>query len=384
MNSHLKSAVSRIVSGIQPTGIPHLGNYLGSIQNWIKLQNQYSQNDTSNSKTLDDTPAFGVSKSNLESEKKLFFFIADLHSLTSINKDFNIKESTLDLTTMILACGIDPKKSVLFKQSAVPAHSELMWILSCITPIGQLNRMTQWKSKAKILSKETTLSSKNGEEQSDDLSVQVYSGLFMYPVLQAADILLYQPTHVPVGEDQSQHLELTRDLADYFNRKTGTKTFVLPETLLTPTKRIMSLKDPLKKMSKSDTNAKASIFLTDSPNEIKNKILKAKTDLIQEIYYDKENRPGVSNLIDIYSALDTSGKDVNDLSKTNFSGLDFKSFKSLVADMIIENIHPIQKEYNKLKEDPQYVADVLKQGSEYAAIKADDTMLKVKTQLGLL
>ncbi|PVU94442.1 hypothetical protein BB561_002543 [Smittium simulii] len=378
----MASKITRVVSGIQPTGIPHIGNYLGTLQSWVNLQKDnvnktsaiISRDSLQNAKPKSTTENHlknfqnDFSKNSNISDKKLFYFLADLHSLTTLKPNLNIKQASFTSAAIILACGLDPQTCVFFKQSAVPSHSELMWLLSCITPMGQLNRMTSWKSKissaAEVKPDASNVTELNSSNNID--SITGYSGLFMYPVLQAADILLYRPSHVPVGEDQSQHLELTRDLAQTFNKKTKSSFFLLPQTLLTNTKRVMSLKDPTKKMSKSDSNPKATILLTDSANEIKSKIMKAVTDSTAEIFYDPVNRPGISNLLEIYSALNNNGTSPEDACNTVFRGLNSQSLKTAVTDVLIQRLLPIQNEYHRLIRDPEYINQILDDGAEQA------------------
>ncbi|KAJ2356013.1 Tryptophan--tRNA ligase, mitochondrial, partial [Coemansia sp. RSA 2611] len=233
------SKLVRVFSGIQPTGVPQLGNYLGSLKNWVAMQNsgQYGE---------------------------LFYSVVDLHALTVPRDPRVLRQETMEMAAAIIACGVDPKRSVLFRQSAVPAHTQLLWTLGCITPVGWLNRMTQWKTKLQSQNEAANLNAQAAQG--------LLAGLLTYPVLMAADILLYRATHIPVGEDQVQHLEFARDLALHFNKTYGQKMFPPPQSILTPSKRIMSLKDPLRKMSKSDPNEMSRITLSDSDDEIRKKI----------------------------------------------------------------------------------------------------------------
>ncbi|KAJ1953930.1 Tryptophan--tRNA ligase, mitochondrial [Linderina pennispora] len=309
----------RVFSGIQPTGVPQLGNYLGSLQNWVKLQ----QNSTA-----DDS---------------LLFSIVDLHALTVPRSPQKLRQETLEMAASIVACGVDPTKSLLFRQSAVAAHTQLLWVLGCITPVGWLNRMTQWKSK---LQQQGQLVG-----QTDALNVHapaaqgLLAGLFTYPVLMAADILLYKATHIPVGDDQVQHLELARDIAVHFNKTYKTRLFPLPAPLLTESKRVMSLRDPQRKMSKSDPNEQSRIMLSDSDDEIRRKIKKAPTDSIRGITFDAKERPGVANLLAIYAALretecEQAAAELRDCSNAQL--------KEAVAEAVVQFVGPVRSEMQRL------------------------------------
>lgn len=328
--------MKKIVSGIQTTGRLHLGNYLGSIKNWINLQNEYLS----------------------------YLFLADLHAHTVKRDIKEIEEASYELVAAYVACGIDYNKSVIFNQSNVAAHSELAWILGCKTPIGWLNRMTQFKDKA----------GKNKEKAS--------CGLYTYPVLMAADILLYKPDIVPVGEDQKQHVELTRDIAQSFNRFVGVDYFNSPEPLITgPGVRIMSLRDGTKKMSKTDESDMSRINMTDLPEEIKKKILKAKTDSIEAIYYDKENRPEISNLISIFAAL--SQLSIKEI-QTTYQNSNFSTFKKDLAELLIDQISPISKEIKHLLNNKDYIKSILKIGTDKASMEANRTIKEVKKLMGFI
>lgn len=324
-----------ILSGIQSTGDLHLGNYIGSIKNWVKLQKDY----------------------------RSFFFLADLHSITMPIDPKELRESIFSATAIYLACGIDPDKSAIFTQSSVPAHSELAWIFNCVTPIGRLRRMTQYKDKG-------------GENEE-----KICLGLFAYPVLMAADILLYKPDFVPVGDDQKQHLEMTRDIAVTVNSKFGKEIFKLPEPLITGvTTRVMSLRDGRKKMSKSDRSSDyARINLKDSPDIIRDKIKKAATDSFAEIAYDKANRPEVANLLEIYSSL--SEEPIKNLVE-KYSSSGFASFKKDLAEVIISVLEPIRLEYIKLSENRDYLSQILLAGKEKASKKAEETLSEIKNLFG--
>ena len=325
--------MKRVISGIQPSGAMHLGNYLGAINNWIPLQDNH----------------------------QCLFFLADLHTITVEQEPQNLRKNIIATAAAYIASGIDPKRSILFSHSTIPQHAELGWILSCMTSMGWVERMTQFKDKA-------------GKEKE-----RASLGLFSYPVLQAADILLYKADFVPVGEDQRQHLELTRDIAASFNRNMNKEYFKLPEALITKeSSRIMSLRDGLKKMSKSDPSDFSRINLTDDADIIMQKIKKAKSDSIAEIYYDKENRPEVSNLLDIYSSL--TGSKV-----TKMEGKLFGQFKKELAEILIEKIIPLGKEINKLcQDDHEYVHKILNEGAEKASQIAEINIKEIKDLCGFI
>ncbi|KAG0083621.1 Tryptophan--tRNA ligase, mitochondrial, partial [Podila epicladia] len=262
-----------IFSGIQPTGQPHLGNYLGAISNWVTLQEQaHDANET------------------------LLFSVVDLHAITMPQNPDKLRKERREMAVTLLACGIDPKKCILFEQSKVSGHAELAWILNCMTPFGWLARMTQWKSKMGV-----TRGIQSLEDVNSTAGLQL--GLFAYPVLMAADVLLYKATKIPVGEDQVQHLELARDIAVTFNKTVKQPFFPLPRPVITETKRVMSLRDPTNKMSKSDPSDQTRINLVDTPKVIRSKIRKATTDEIRGISYDRAERPAVANLVDMYAAI---------------------------------------------------------------------------------
>lgn len=324
------------ISGIQTSGHLHLGNYLGSIQNWLRMQNDYD----------------------------CYFFLADLHSITVEQQPDELRNSTLNSAAMYLASGVDPKKSTIFIQSAVKEHSEFAWLLNCITPIGWLKRMTQFKDKA-------------GKKQDN-----ANTGLFTYPILMAADILLYNADIVPVGDDQKQHLELTRDIAGAVNRKFNKDILQIPEPLIQGNAtRVMSLREGTKKMSKSDESDAARINLTDSADLIIKKLKKSKTDSIAEISYDVANRPEVSNLINIYSSLTNKSTEEIVIS---YEGHGFVKFKLDLADIIIEKLVPINLEYQKIIQDQTYIKNILSVGAEKARKKARKTCDAVAQEFGLL
>lgn len=350
-------AKPRIVfSGIQPTGTPHLGNYLGALANWARLQ--------------DPDPVTGTSSLN-------YYSIVDLHAITMPQDPATLRQAKLDVAATLLACGVDPKRSVLFEQSRVRSHSELAWIFNCITPVGWLGRMTQWKTKmeGKGMSHAHVLAD-------ESLTSGLKMGLFDYPVLQAADILLYKGTHVPVGEDQMQHLELARDIAGLFNKTFKTAVFPKPAAIIPPAaKRVMSLREPSGKMSKSDPSDFSRLNLIDTPKVIQAKIGKATTDGIRGVSYDPVERPGMSNLISIYAAMrdieiEEAVKECTDITST-------KDFKTRVSDAIIVKLQPIQSELVRLQADEGYVRQVLDEGAEKAEHIANKTMEEVYKAVGL-
>ncbi|KAM5294681.1 tryptophan--tRNA ligase, mitochondrial isoform 2-T2 [Glossophaga mutica] len=330
-----KDAVRRVFSGIQPTGIPHLGNYLGAIESWVSLQ---------------DEPG------------SVLYSVVDLHSITVPQDPAVLRQSVLDMTAALLACGINPEKSTLFQQSQVPEHTQLSWILTCMVRLPRLQHLHQWKAKT--------------ARQKHDGTV----GLLTYPVLQAADILLYKSTHVPVGEDQVQHMELVQDLARGFNKKYG-EFFPEPKSILTSMKKVKSLRDPSAKMSKSDPDKLATVRITDSPEEIVQKFRKAVTDFTSEVTYDPASRPGVSNLVAIHSAV--SGLPVEEVVRQG-AGIDTARYKLLVADAVIEKFAPIKSELEKLKLDKDHVEKVLQAGSAKAKELAYPVCQEVKKLVGLL
>ncbi|CCH58743.1 hypothetical protein TBLA_0A09590 [Henningerozyma blattae CBS 6284] len=327
-----------IFSMIQPTGKFHLGNYLGATRIWKDMC------------------------SLKKADQQLFFGVADLHAIT-VPKP-NPKEFyryRREAIASILASGIDPSKSSVFYQSSLPEHSQLYWLLCNFSPLGSLNRMAQWKSKANI------------QEVLDDQEkiANVNLGLFAYPVLQAADILLYKATHVPVGDDQSPHLELTRTIATRFNKMYKTKYFPIPKTLLAPTQKILSLTNPAKKMSKSDPDQIGVLYLNDSPELISKKIKRAITDFTSDhMYYDEENRPGVSNLITIISGIQR--KSIQEVEKDIEHFKNFKDFKNYVTEIIIEELKEPRLEFEKLINEPQYLDSVIEEGR----VKAHEVVSK--------
>lgn len=325
-----------VLSGIQTTGNLHLGNYLGSINNWRPMQDDYD----------------------------CFFFLADLHSLTVDRPKDIVNSSIIDTAATYLACGIDPNKSTIFLQSHISQHSELAWVLNCVTPIGWLKRMTQFKDKA-------------GKNQDN-----ANTGLFTYPLLMAADILLYNADFVPVGDDQKQHLELTRDVAGVINRKFNAEILKVPEPLIQGVAaRVMSLRDGAKKMSKSDDSDASRIHIMDDADSIRAKIRKSKTDSIAEITYDPDNRPEITNLINIYSALSKkSGEQIVD----DYTGVGFAKFKEDLAEIIINEFSSARLEYLKLMHDVPFLKSIMHKGAEVARTRASNTLATVKEQFGFV
>ena len=328
-----------IFSGVQPTGNLHLGNYLGAIKNFVKLNNDDNNN--------------------------CIFCVVDLHAITTKQNPKELKENTLETIATFIACGIDPKKSILFNQSQVPAHSETAWILSCVARMGWLNRMTQFKEKA----------GKDKEKAS--------IGLYSYPVLMAADILLYDASHVPVGDDQKQHLELCRDIAQKFNKDFNVEDFFkVPEPLIQKEfSRIMSLKDGQKKMSKSELSDLSRINLTDTKDQIVNKIKKAKTDTLPmpSSIDELRKRPEVNNLIGIYSSL--SEESLEKIINT-FSGKNFSEFKDSLSQSLVDCLDPISNEIKKLKDDKEYLNQILFDGSKKANEIASKKIKKIHEIVG--
>ena len=331
----------KIFSGVQPTGNLHLGNYLGAIKNFVKLNN--------------------------DDENDCIFCVVDLHAITIKQDPKELRNHIRETVATFIACGINPKKSIIFNQSTVPAHSEATWLLSCVARMGWLNRMTQFKEKA----------GKDKEKAS--------IGLYVYPVLMAADILLYDTTHVPVGNDQKQHLELCRDIAQKFNNDFNQKNFLkTPEPLIQKNfSRIMSLKNGLNKMSKSDPSDFSRINLTDTKDQINNKIKKAKTDNLPmpNSLEDLKNRPEITNLIEIYSSF--TDEDLQ-LSIKKLKGKNFSDLKNMVSDILVEEIEPIGRKINELLKDREYLDKILNEGSMKANNIADKKVKDFKRIIGLM
>lgn len=326
----------QILSGIQPSGILTLGNYLGALRNWVKIQNEYDCK----------------------------FFVADLHSITVDQNPTELRKNIKSVIMQYLACGLNPEKNTIFIQSHVHEHAELGWILNCSTYMGELSRMTQFKDKSK---------------KQDNVKV----GLFDYPVLMAADILLYDADFVPVGEDQRQHLEIARDIAKRFNSIYNKEIFKMPEGFITEnTARIMSLQDPTKKMSKSDENKEATIFLLDDRATVLKKVKKAVTDSENVIKYSEE-KPGIKNLMNIYAAV--TEKTYSQIEE-EFKGVGYGKFKEAVASAISDILDPIQEKYNEmlLPENDEYIKDICKKGAEVAQKIAQKKLKEVYETVGFV
>ncbi|MEO1445350.1 MAG: tryptophan--tRNA ligase [Cyanobacteria bacterium J06635_11] len=329
----------RILSGIQTTGNMHLGNYLGAIRNWVELQKDH----------------------------ECFLFMADLHAVTVPHDPKVLAENTLKIAATYIACGIDPKTSTIFVQSQLPEHSELAWLFNCVTPLNWLERMIQFKEKAL--------------KQGENVSI----GLMDYPVLQAADILLYEPDVVPVGEDQKQHLELTRDIAGRVNYLFGTEkkpVLKVPEPMIRKAgARVMSLTDGTKKMSKSDPSEQSRIDLTDAPNVITKKIKRAKTDPARGLEFDNPERPECNNLLTLYQLLSNQSKEA---VAAECAEMGWGQFKPLLAETTVEALRPIQEKYDGLMSDRAYLNEVLDEGKARAQAVAAPTLKKVKAAMGFV
>ena len=332
----MKKINNRILSGVQPSGDLHLGNYLGAIKNFVSLQKDF----------------------------ECFFCVVDLHAITVWQDPGVLKQKTREVTAAFIASGIDPEKNTLFVQSQVPQHAQLAWIFNCVARVGWLNRMTQFKDKA--------------GKNSENVSV----GLFSYPTLMAADILIYLATHVPVGEDQKQHLELTRDIAQKFNSDFKTDIFPIPEPLILGTAtRVMSLRDGLKKMSKSDPSDYSRIMLSDSEDEIIKKIRKAKTDPLPlpENLEEAKNRPEAINLLTIYAALNDLKLDK---AVSDNAGKEFSEFKKDLGDIASSKLSPISNEMNRLMKDEEYLDSIIINGKDRAISVAEPVLSKIYEIIG--
>ncbi|MDD5927514.1 MAG: tryptophan--tRNA ligase [Firmicutes bacterium] len=324
--------MKRVFSGVQPTGNIHLGNYLGALKQFVELQEDH----------------------------ECIYCIVDMHAITVPQDPKELRKHILDVAALYLAVGVDPKKSIVFVQSDVPGHAELSWVLTCNSYTGELSRMTQFKDK-----------SKNKESAP--------TGLFSYPVLMAADILLYDTDIVPVGNDQKQHIELCRDIAIRINNKYK-KTFVVPDgRFLKEGARIMALDDPTKKMSKSAENIHSRISLLDEPSKIKKSIMKATTDSDGVVKFDVENKPGISNLLNIYSVL--SGMTIPEL-ETKYEGKGYGDFKKDLAEVVVAALAPIKERYEQIRHSDELI-EVLKDGASRADVIAKQTMKRVKENFGL-
>ena len=393
----------RILSGIQPTGVPHLGNYLGALRQWKDFQDESISEALSAqraaAKSTQQEAVNGAQKEVANSSRKqpyhrLYYSIVDLHALTGTINGVDRNQLRKESFASLLAIGLSPNHSNLFFQSDVSHHTELMWILSTIASTGYLSRMTQWKSKLS-LDPTTTLFS-------DSATKKLKLGLFSYPVLQAADILLYKPTLVPVGEDQAQHIEFARTLARGFNAHFGPipspypgkgdsnattkQRFVfdhIPEPLISPAKRIMSLRNPSKKMSKSDKDPNSRILITDSPHEIHNKLKNAVTDSRDGISYDRQNRPGISNLIEILKHTTRSELSCDEIAKEH-QGMSKQTFKTLVANAIIKELEGIREKFEDvMKPGSGELREAYHLGTWRARVTAGHTLSEVKRTLGL-
>jgi tryptophanyl-tRNA synthetase len=334
--------MARVFSGIQPSGDVHLGNYLGAIRRWV-----------------DEQPAAG---SEAARAQEAVHCVVDLHAMTQPYEPAELTRRTRYLATLLMAAGLDPDRSLLFVQSHVRAHAELTWTLNCVTQFGELSRMVQFKEKSR------------GQES-------VSAGLFEYPVLQVADILLYDTEEVPVGEDQRQHVELARDVAIRFNHRFG-ETFVVPKgTYPTVAARVMDLQDPTRKMSKSEASPQGTILVLDPPNVITKKVKSAVTDSGSEVRYDPEEKPGVSNLLEIYAA--TSGTTIPQ-AEAEFAGAGYGTFKQAVAEAVVECLRPVQERFAALERDPAEVDRRLARGADDAEAKAEPVLARATRAAGLL
>ena len=326
-----------VFSGIQPSGEPTIGNYIGAIRNWVDIQNEEGYD--------------------------CIYCVVDMHAITVPQVPKELRRNTLELLSILIAAGLDPEKTILFIQSHVPAHAELTWVLNTMTYMGQLNRMTQYKEKSRRF---------------EDSSIN--SGLFTYPVLMAADILLYQADYVPVGEDQRQHLELSRDLAERFNNRYS-ETFKIPEPLIKEQgARIMSLQDPESKMSKSDSNEDAYILLLDNSDSIRRKIKRAVTDSEGVVAYNDEQK-GLKNLINIYSSFTNEDSDA---IVARYEGKGYGVIKNDLAELVAEGLKPIQDRYKNLISNKDYLEKVYKAGAEKAEYQAQKTLRKVYKKIGFI
>ena len=329
--------MARIFSGIQPTGDAHLGNYLGALRHWVEYQDEYDA----------------------------LYCVVDLHAMTAEHDPAALAEASLRKAMELMAAGLDPERCLLFVQSHVPEHTELAWVLNCVATFGELRRMTQFKDK----------SDKAGGQES------VSVGLFDYPVLMAADIVLYDTDLVPVGDDQRQHLELSRDIATRFNHRFG-KTLVVPEAAIPKVgARVMDLQNPMGKMSKSEASPLGIVYLSDPPEVITKKIRSAVTDSGRDVLYDRAEKPGIANLLDILSA--ATGRPIPEL-EAEYGSAGYGSFKSAVAEAVVECLSPVRERYEELLADPEETREVLRTGAEKARSLAAPVMARVRQAVGLL
>ena len=337
MTANTPQRPPRVFSGIQPSGHLTIGNYLGALKQWVKVQYEY----------------------------ECFYCVVDMHAITVQQDPAELRKGTREVAAIYLAAGLDPKQSALLVQSHVPAHAELSWILGCLTPMGWLNRMTQFKDKA-------------AKQQADSVG----SGLFTYPVLMAADILLYHADRVPVGDDQRQHLELCRDLAQRFNSIYG-ETFTIPEILVPPAgARIMGLDTPTAKMSKSEAAEGHAVYLLDPPDKIRKKIMRATTDSLAEVKFSPDpTRAGVSNLLTIYQAFTDESQEV---IENRFAGKGYGDLKKAVAEAVVEGLRPLQERFAEVSAEGGYIDQVLAEGAERGAAIANKTLETVKERIGFL
>lgn len=323
----------KVFSGVQPSGIPTIGNYIGAMKGFVDLQDSYDA----------------------------IYSVVNQHAITVPQDPKLLKQMTRQLAALYLAIGIDPKKAILFVQSDVPAHAQMAWIIQCMTGLGELERMTQFKDKARK-------------------QEAVNAGLLAYPTLMVGDIVLYDANFVPVGDDQKQHLELTRNFVDRFNSRYNDDLLVKPEPLIPEEGgRIMSLQDPTSKMSKSDTNTKSFVSMLDTPKQITKKIKSAVTDSIGEVSYDKENQPAVANLLQIYASF--SGKSIDSIV-SDYSGQGYGNFKGDLADLVVSTLEPIQERYESLLTSSD-LDDILQDGAKRASAIAESTLSRVEKTIGL-
>ncbi|UXI17978.1 Centaurin-gamma [Sarcoptes scabiei] len=353
----------RVVSGIQPTGSIHLGNYFGAIQQWTNLQEpKYFESILSENRKESIDSRETVQPKLRPCYLQPIFQIVDLHSLTVSHQPDKLRRNILEITAVLLGCGIETNKSILFKQSAIPYHGYLCWILSTLTTISQLNRFPQFKEKSLYFQEPPT-------------------GLLLYPVLQTADILLYKGTHIPIGNDQLAHINIAKHLASKFNKIYGKEIFTIPTELIINDGRgrIKSLRDPSKKMSKSEISLKSRIELTDSSDMIVMKILKSVTDMKSEITFDPENRPGVSNLVLIYSLI--SGLQIEQVCD-RFANKSTHEFKIEISEALVEYLKPIRSKIDHFKSNPEYLEKILNDGGSQATEIAERTIEEVKKVTG--
>ncbi len=334
----IENSKKRVLSGIQPSGSLTIGNYLGALRQWVAVQDEYDS----------------------------FFCVVDLHAITVPQDPEVLRQKTREVAALYLAAGIDPERATIFVQSHVPAHSELAWLLTCLAPLGWLNRMTQFKDKSAKMKQDS-----------------IGAGLLNYPTLMAADILLYQAEAVPVGDDQRQHLEFTRDLAQRFNHLYG-ETFTIPEAMIPPAgARVMGLDEPTKKMSKSEDSEYHAVYLLDPPARIRKKIMRAVTDSGREICFsDDPEKAGVNNLLTIYQAINGGTREEVEAAFADARG--YGDLKKAVAESVVGLLEPLQERYNEIMAEGGYLDDILAHGAERAAAIANATLADVRDRMGLL